>query len=408
MSTSRVDVGASSESFSGWTTTEVRFHGFANLPTAVGQFVQSPEFNCFGHQWVLFIFPGGRANSPEGYAAVALSNRSNTSIEIQYSFSVRDVNGKELVHCIPKTFEFTAPGSGHSGRCYTDFAKRSTIMDVLNYLKKDVLVGGSLVIEVRMKTISTDQFIPTNPLCKNVLQKFMDEETADVVFEVNNESCQNEEHVNKKSKTTTAVHAHRFILQDVSTMLAELCKSDGGIATVSITDVKPVIFKNMIYYTYGGKLPDSFLKTNAKDIIDACDRYGVVYLKLEAEAFYVKSTPLSLGNIMENLLYADAKNLTLLKEAVMDYIVNTNKTRIMEKLSFSNISCGMMTDLLAAMAREEDTEDDERVNYVKMRVGSLRKMLDVRGLEVDGSREAMIALLKARRETDPLDHIRNT
>ena len=51
------------------------------------------------------------------------------------------------------------------------------------------LVNGALVIEVRMKTLtstakSITQFIPTNPFHKNVSELFMDEETADVVFEV--------------------------------------------------------------------------------------------------------------------------------------------------------------------------------------------------------------------------------
>ena len=55
-----------------------------------------------------------------------------------------------------------------------------------------------------------------------------------------------------------------------------------------------------------------------------------------------------------------------------------------------------MKDLLAAMAREEQSGDSnsDKINYNKMRVGTLRKMLDDKGLDVDGSREAMIALLK--------------
>ena len=57
----------------------------------------------------------------------------------------------------------------------------------------------------------------------------------------------------------------------------------------------------------------------AKDIINACDKYGVVHLKLEAEATYVESTTITIDNMMDNLLYADSKNLALLKESVMDY-----------------------------------------------------------------------------------------
>ena len=390
MSTSRVHVGTPPENFNGGTMTEVCFHGFANLPTIRGEDVDSPEFSCLGHQWNLDIYPGGEEDSDEGYVAINLSNASNKSIKIQYGFSVRDADGKEVVHHKSYTNEFPAVGSEGNAWCMTDFAKRTKLINAL--------VNGSLVIEVRMKSTTTDktitQFIPTNPINKNVINKFMDEETADVVFEVDNESCQNEEHTNKKTKTATTLYAHRFILQDISTMLAELCKSDEGgvITTVSITDVKPKIFKHMIYYTYGGKLSDEDLKNNAKDIINACDKYGVVHLKLEAEACYVKSNEITIDNMMDNLLFADSKNLALLKEAVMDYIV-ANKRDILGKVSFDNVPGGVISDVLAAMARGEETEDDS-TDYNTMRVGTLRKMLDEKGLDVDGSRETMIALLK--------------
>ena len=172
---------------------------------------------------------------------------------------------------------------------------------------------------------------------------------------------------------------------------------------VSITDVKPEIFKNMIYYAYGGKLSEEDLKNNAKDIINACDKYGVVHLKLEAEAAYVESTEITMDNMMDNLLYADSKNLALLKEAVMDYIV-ANKKRIIGKVSFDSVPGGLITDVLTAVARGEDDnsddEDDESTKYNTMRVGTLRKMLDKKGLNVDGSREAMIALLKENNDSD--------
>ena len=387
MSTSRVHVGTPPGDFNGWTMTEVCFHGFADLSTTRDDYAESPEFLRFGHQWVLRIYPGGRANSEEGYVDLGLLNKSNTSIEIKCSFSVRDADGKEVAHCKSDKFRPV------TGRYKKDFAKRSGLMNTL--------VNGSLVIEVRIKSANTDksitQFIPTNPLCKNVLQKFDDEKSADVIFEVDNGSCKSEEHTNKKSKSTTTFYAHRFILQDISTMMAELCKSDeGGVTSVSIKDVKPEIFKHMINYAYGGKVSGEDLKVNAKAIINACDKYGVVHLKLEAEACYVKSSTITIDNMMDNLLYADSKNLAVLKEAVMDYIVK-NKTSIIGKVSFDNVPSSMITDVLTAMAREEEQtgeEEDESAKYVRMRVGTLRKLLDEKGLDVDGSRESMIALLK--------------
>ena len=151
----------------------------------------------------------------------------------------------------------------------------------------------------------------------------------------------------------------------------------------------------MIYYAYGGKVPEDELENNAKDIINACDKYGVVHLKLEAEASYVKKTEITMDNMMDNLLYADSKNLALLKEAVMDYIV-ANRSNIIGKVSFNDFPGHLVTDLLTAVESGdgEQSRDGVSTDYNKMRVGTLRKLLDEKGLDVDGSRESMIALLK--------------
>ena len=399
-----MDVGTPASDFEHeeWTRTEVRFHGFASLPSERDVEVESPEFSCFGHEWVLDIYPGGKENSDDGYVAVYLSNMSNKPIKIQYGFSVRDAFGKEVVHHEPETDKFDGARDEYDvenslGDC--DFAKRSKLIKAL--------VKGTLVIEVRMRLIEASklstQFIPENPLNKNILNKFNKEESADVVFEVDSASMNEQggdESAEKRKKTTTTFHAHRLILQDGASTLAEMCKpsADGGsVATIAISDVKPEIFKHMLYYIYGGKLTVKKLKANSKDIIDACDKYGLVSLKLEAEVSYVKSTEFTAENMMDNLLYAESKNLALLKEAVMDYIVE-NKDHIIGKVSFDDVPGSMITDILSAVSRGEQREDDTSgnaiINYNKMRVGTLRKMLHEKGLDVDGSREAMIALLK--------------
>ena len=395
----KVDVGTPPSNFEDWTTAEVRFHGFADLSTAT----ISPVFSCFGHNWLVEIYPGGEEDSVDGYVAVRLCNMSNSSIKIQWCISVRDADGKEVVHLGPDTRELGACDPHHShqnSRGYRNFATRSELLDAL--------IEGTLIIEVRMKLVETSkyssQFIPENPINDIILNQFNDEESADVIFEVDSASMTEQgggECAGKRAKTTTTFYAHRLIVKDGAPLLAELCKpsAGGNVATVSITDVKPDIFRHMLYYAYGGKLTDEELEANAKDIIDACDKYGVVSLKLEAEVSYVNSTTLTNDNIIDNLLYADSKNLALLKESVMDYIV-ANKNDIIGKVSFSNVPSDMMTDLLTAMARGEqnDNNNNDSINYNKMRVGTLRKMLHEKGLDVDGSREAMIALLKENSE----------
>jgi len=136
MSTNRgVDIGTASESFNGWTTTEVRFNRFADLPATRGEYVESPEFSCFGHRWRLSLFPGGRADSEEGYVAIVLGNMSNTSAEIQWRFNVTNGDGKEVVSIFnPNKDEFGAYGCQppqNSAYCYANVSRRSTILDAL-------------------------------------------------------------------------------------------------------------------------------------------------------------------------------------------------------------------------------------------------------------------------------------
>ena len=78
MSGSRVvDVGTPPSVFEDWTTTMVRFHNFADLPTTKDEGIDSPKFTCFRHDWSVRIFPGGSDDSDEGYVSVHLVHMSS-------------------------------------------------------------------------------------------------------------------------------------------------------------------------------------------------------------------------------------------------------------------------------------------------------------------------------------------
>jgi hypothetical protein len=151
---------------------------------------------------------------------------------------------------------------------------------------------------------------------------------------------------------------------------------------------------------YGGKVSEDNMVLHAKEIIDAADKYGVVNLKLETEASFVKGTDFTIDNVMEHLLYAESKNCALLKEAAMDYIVE-NKAEVIEKLSFANAPGTLMRDLLVATARRErnvdgsDGDGSGESRFNAMRISELRKRSYEKGLNVDGSREMLIAALDA-------------
>ena len=74
-----------------------------------------------------------------------------------------------------------------------------------------------------------------------------------------------------------------------------------------------------------------------------------------------------------------------------------NREGIIGKVSFDNVPGSMMTDLLTAMTREKNKAanvESTGDQFTTMRVSELRTKLDEKGLDVDGSREAMIATLK--------------
>ena len=111
----------------------------------------------------------------------------------------------------------------------------------------NVLIDGSLVVEVRMKSTSTEsitQFIPTNPINKNVLKLFMNEESSDVVFEVGGHQDRNN---NRRARTATTFHTHRSILQNSASTLYEMSgvSSDGSGTTKSLSlQMLPQLFSS--------------------------------------------------------------------------------------------------------------------------------------------------------------------
>ncbi|KAL7527421.1 hypothetical protein ACHAXR_001953 [Thalassiosira sp. AJA248-18] len=85
-------------------------------------------------------------------------------------------------------------------------------------------------------------FIPENPCSKMILNIFVDEESADIVFEVRDGDV--------SKRTFNSMHC--------SPVLAEHCGP--GATYVSIPGV------NMLYYVYGGKAEEEDLKAHAKEI----------------------------------------------------------------------------------------------------------------------------------------------
>ncbi|KAL7450714.1 hypothetical protein ACHAWC_005018 [Mediolabrus comicus] len=360
----------------GWTSFQFNVKNFKDLPTATDHYVLTPVFSCNGHDWRLHIYPGGEEDADEGYVSIFL-HHSEGSITATFEFMIIDKFG-EKKKAIKHTHNYEIKGQG-SG--FLNFIKRSDIFDESqNILDSD----GTLTVGVSIKEEPSDVFVPKNPLHKMMQGIFLDEVTADVCFEVC--SADAKKGKKKKAKSSDLFHAHSHILKACAPMLANLFDledSDGKLATTSITDIKPDIFRHLLYYVYGGNVAEADLKTHAKDIIDAADKYSIINLKLEAEAVHVKSTDITMNNAMDNLLYADAKNCALLKEAVMNFLA-ANHYEASEKISFNDVPGHLMKDLLVAFGRNSKNDATDDVD----------ELTTLSGLDVDGSREAMIESIK--------------
>ncbi len=368
-----------------------KVQNFKDLPTTRGHYVRTPQFSCNGHQWALTIYPGGNDEAKEGYVSIYLYHRSKGSTTASFELKIIDKFGNKK-NGIQTTQTYHSKGMGKG---WKNFIKRS---DVLDESQNILDSNGTLTVGISMKEEPSDVFAPKNPLLNIMQGIFLDEATADVCFEVIS-SAEAKEGEQKKAKASNSLHAHHFILKTCAPMLAnlfDLDDSDGKNATATINDIKPDILRHLLFYVYGGSVPEDELKANAKDIIDAADKYSIVNLKLEAEAAYVKSTDITMDNAMDNLLYADAKNCALLKEAVIDFLAE-NSTEAVERISFKDVPGHLMKDLLVVISRNGNKEASDTAaadELSTLRVSALRRKLEAKGLDIDGSREAMIESIK--------------
>ena len=118
---------------------------------------------------------------------------------------------------------------------------------------------------------------------------------------------------------------------------------------------------------------DDDMKTHTKEIVDAADRWEVVDLKLEAEACLVQTTAFGVENLLDLLLFAESKNCALLKEAAMDFILET-KDEVLEKVSFDDAPGALVRDVLAALRRGEKRRGTVGDNGTDLSAMSISKL----------------------------------
>ena len=308
-----VHVGHPPNEWEGWESHLVHFHNFASLPSEKNELVWSPEFRSFGHEWRVLMYPGGvkwrvliysggHSKAKEGNISLFLQHRFHSDISVQFHLSIKNKSGGAVADGSPHPHKFVG---GKSSGCH-DFALRDEITHA------DVLNNGTLTVEVRIKPVEGDlcrNFIPKNPFVRNMLLLFLDEERADMSFEVESRPL-----IDASKDTSPApgevFHAHMLVLQTCAkgSILASLCDDCDGETPVPITNVAPDVFRLLLRYVYGGDILAAEWKDHAKDLLEAADKYGLPNLKIEAEAWYVKLLKFSVGDVVETVVYAESIN----------------------------------------------------------------------------------------------------
>jgi hypothetical protein len=371
-----------------WVKTKVYFHEFADVPSTT-ELVQSPPFYYLGHEWSVLLYPRGDKRQ-EGFVEgsmslyLNLSVRPDVSVEIEFGFAINDFL-RSPRHIGTRTFGKMNYSSG-----WNKFIKHEKALLCL--------VHGALVIEVRMKPVKHGApFLLENPSnLLSIKDFFMDEKSSDIIFEVGEEQLQVGAKRRRGKILSTKFYAHSKILEKAAPQLAELCNLDKikSPSVIELHNTSPDRFKEMLLYLYGCKIPGFGNDiSHTKDIIELADKYGVISLKLEAEALYVSSLMLTLDNVMEHLSFAEAKNCAYLKEKILDFIVKNTAEITKRKMLTTTTEGPNISDILAAVARAQAEQKDEK-DFSIMSISELRRNAHKKKLNVDGSREMLRSALE--------------
>jgi hypothetical protein len=366
------------------------FLDFANLPDDRDEATISPVAMCHGHQWQLRLYPGGRDESDADRPYVSLylfctsPLRIGCKVKVMHAFRVPSANYDSETSrndWVDKThMHIFSRGNLYWG--FANFLRRRKVLDP----SKGYLVDGNLTIEVDIQVYmdKLPAFRPKTTLPLDMIQFWESAKYSDVTFQIG----------------TEAFSAHRGILEVRAPELAALAEDCLPDTPIRIQGVKPSAFRSLLRFVYGNAVPDSEeLKSEARDLIDVANRFGCKGLKLWAEAELVESG-ITVDTAADLILIGDAKNCALLKEAAVDFFAaNAKSVRASPGWAKLRESAALLDELMDVVFINKKIPDpadqsDEETDYKRMCVSTLRRKLEDRGLDVDGSREMLISRLE--------------
>ena len=377
---STTEIDATPPSYNpGWQSFKFNVHNFETLQLAKD--VSIPiVFHSFGCNWQLDIYLGGKTGVVEEKEIAILRKTSGPDIDIQ-CMSFSGEHRINFSNCSRLNSLNTKVGS------VMLLQSRQEIIE--KYLSNGTYTVTVYIKQANAQSLPAPIFVPNNPCSLAIQSMANDEKTADVLLEI----------TGTDDSEPMKIHAHLLILRECAPILADLCEDYARLTPVPITGVKPFVFHILVGYVYGQEVPKDSLKLYAKEFIEAADMYGISTLKIEAETVYVNSTPITIENVVDNFYFADTKKCALLKEKVMEFLVE-NGQDVLDKLSLQDglQSATLFRDFMTAVAMEKSDDKgydgDDPAKFKVMSVNVLRRKLSDRGLSIDGTREMMIAGLE--------------
>ena len=132
---------------------------------------------------------------------------------------------------------------------------------------------------------------------------------------------------------------------------------------------------------------------HGNELISASNKYELVELKMIVENTLVKERIMTKQNVSDYILFADAQSCALLKEYAIAYFLQHHRDVLQSENSKElRKSAELLSEIL--MLTGGENQDNGALN-----VDGLRKELKKRGLDVDGSKDALISRLdEAKRQ----------
>ena len=366
-----------------------KFDDFENLPFEPENYTDSERVtDDSGNHWLLRIHGGASGDNVGRKIGLSLyrdENDGEGEVTAKIAFILRDAVGGVYRYVSGDDIDVYAPGEAVG---WGNILKRSKILDKEN----NILLDGALIVDFDIQIVKgRKEYQPSNPVAKNMLKFYESADDTDVTFKVGD----------------TTFPAHKLILQINAPILHNFCARHGEGMPLAIKDTTPEVFRLMLRYIYGADASETIGLLNVgrinpvgaaerrtklgKDIIEAANRYGIIGLKLAVETALVERCVITIDNVVDWILFADAKTCPLLKEYATNYFV-AHATDVLNSDSSKKLkeSPQLLSELLlASNSPKNDCFEQTR----RMSVDQLRKALNEKGLDVDGSKEMLVSRL---------------